>query len=183
MTVVTTLSPVVPGQEGLLACALRDVQRTKPHPMGVLGSTHFARYVVIDSLGRGPADLGRHVLASTYLLFSAAFDADRSHGALEDAYFRDLCAPAFAATADGIWGHCAGYPGTGDPEAFGRYLRACSLPTRLVVPGYKETLPEVRSALRDQRRVTEFALRARDLPDRALAAEVAAFLTGGQDDQ
>jgi len=181
MAVVTTMSPVVQGQEGHLARTLRGIQQARPHPMAVLGSTHFARYVVVDSLGRGFAELGRHAPKSTYLLFSAAFDVDRSQPDPAVAYFTDLCAPEFAPTADEVWGHCAGYPGAEQAAAFTRYLTECSLPKLLVIPGYVETLSEVRSALRDHRRVVDFAMRAQDMPDHALAAELRAFLAAGQE--
>jgi hypothetical protein len=151
--------------------------------MAVLASTHFARYVVVDSLGRGFADLGRHAPESSYLLFSAAFDADRSHRHPDAAYFRELCTSAFAPTADEIWGHCDGYRRTADVDAFVGYLSACSLPIRLVIPGYGETLPDIRSALRAHRRVLDFAFRTRDTKGGELAAELKAFLAEGGDDQ
>ena len=176
ITVVTTMSPVVRGEEDRLAYALGCVQQARPHPMAVLASTHFARFVVVDSLGRGFADRGRHVPESSYLLFSAAFDADPSERRPDTAYFGELCAPAFARTADAIWGHCDAYPGAQDAAAFVSYLTGCSLPIRLVIPGYVETLPEVRSALRDHRRVVEFAAQTAGMRDGPSAIELRAFL-------
>ena len=176
MTVVTTLSPITPGEVGALANTLWEVQSRQPHPMSALTSTHFARFVLVDSLGRGPVDLGRHVLPRSYLLFSAAFDRGTSPHAGRDAYFSELCGPAFRGTADSIWVHCEDYPGTTQPDAFRNYLRACSLPTRLEIAGYEETLPQVRSALGDHRAVTELALRTQDLEGDAMADAVAALL-------
>jgi hypothetical protein len=71
--------------------------------------------------------------------------------------------------ADSIWGHCAGYPGSADKNAFRSYLLEHRKKPGLPFASYPEaSVAKVRSSLALQERVIEFALDARDLEGPAL---------------
>ena len=158
---VTLLTPVQRGAESRLAEHLRGLGIGAESPLARLPSVHFARWLMIDQLRSdwpgAPSPPPR--LNSQYLLFTASLtapgprEAERLPGA-----FLDELRTRIPAAADAIWGHCVGYPGTSEPEAFVRYLAASQLETSLFHVGYADvTVDEVRHALGVRDKLVAFA--------------------------
>lgn len=156
------LTPILPGREAALRDALDRLPMGAASPLARTGKTHFARWVVIDRLLYSGPPQRRDTLRSAYLLFSCHYD-----GELE-AYLDDLRA-LLPAEADAIWGHCVGYPGVAEPEAFKAWLRRDRLDATFYFAPYGEaTLPRVLAALELKDKLLAFALAAQGLDAPAL---------------
>ena len=168
------LTPVLPGRTAALQGVLDRFPTGGASPLARTGTTHFARWVIIDRLMYEGPPQQRDTLKSDYLLFSSHFD-----GAL-DTYLQNL-RTLLPVEADAIWGHCVGYPGTGEPEAFGTYLRRNQLNPLFYFAAYSQaTLPQVLSALELRERLLAFAVRVQGLDAAALqAAYLETFSAGG----
>jgi hypothetical protein len=154
---LTMLAPILPGREGALQDHLERLPQGAGSPLARLTGTHFARWVILPHLVYQGPPQRRDTLASQYLLFTACFDGPR------DPYLAELC-DRIPAEADAIWGHCVGYPGTRDAEAFARYVRHNQIPTSFFVAAYPErTVGEVRAALELRERLVAFAVEAQGM--------------------
>jgi hypothetical protein len=144
---LTVLTPVK--DEAALRAALGRLPEGGASPFARLPGTHFGRCVVLP---------GRQ------LLFSATHDRG-------DNYLEQI-ATGMPGEADEIWGHCEGYPGAADREAFIRYLDEHRVTTNLFVSAYPQaTLAEVLQGLDLRQRLGDFAPRAQFLsPDELQAA-------------
>jgi hypothetical protein len=127
-------------------------------PLSRVAGTHLARWVIIgDVVYEGPGQRRVDHLAHGRLLFSSNFDG----GLL--AYLERLRA-GLGETADAIWGHCVGYPGHADGEAFAAYLRAHQVDCSLFFAAYGgRTVEEVTHSLATRHAVIDFALRAQGM--------------------
>ncbi|MEP6813706.1 MAG: hypothetical protein ABI990_12010, partial [Actinomycetota bacterium] len=130
-------------------------------PFARIDGTHFARLVLIGDVvfeGSGQHD---HLRAGR-LLFTSNFD-----GRLEP-YLERLRTSA-GAVADEVWGHCVGYPGSGDARAFAEYLRGHQVESSLFFSAYGDrTVEDVRRSLALRSTLIEFALRAQGMTPREL---------------
>jgi hypothetical protein len=166
---VTLLTPVRPEAARDLAAHLRGLARGADSPLAKLPYVHFARWLVIEQLKTDwpGAPVPPPRLQSPYLLFTVSLTApDEEHvRAREDQYVERLpesflheLRARIPAEVDAIWGHCFGYPGTGDAEAFVRYLAQSQIETALFHVGYPDvTVDEVRRALRLREQFIDFA--------------------------
>ena len=125
---LTVLTPIAEGRESGLARHLNDLEGGDASPLARVPGTHFARWVLIGDVvyeGSGKRD---H-LSSGRLLFTSNFDSP-----LEP--YLETLRTAIGEVADAIWGHCAGYPGSGDAAAFAGYLRGHQLESSLFFAAY-----------------------------------------------
>jgi hypothetical protein len=157
---LTVLTPILDGQESSLARYLNEMETGPRSPLAGVPGTHFARWVVVgDVVFEGPRQRPDH-LSQARLLFTSNLD-----GPLEP--YLERLGPALGASADAIWRHCSGYPGSADSREFARYLRAHQVESSLFFAAYGDrTVEDVRRSLATRRKVIELALRAQGMaPD------------------
>jgi hypothetical protein len=155
-------TPVLAGRQTALRTCLRQLPTGEDSPLARLGTTHFARWLVIDDLVyQGPPQV-RDELKSSYLLFVSNFDGSLA------SYLADL-ARLMPKEADAVWGHCVGYPGVADPSGFAAYVSHNQIATTFFVSAYPTaTVAAVRESLRLREEITEFALAAQGMAPAAL---------------
>jgi hypothetical protein len=161
MSALSVLAPIVEGREDRLTRHLDGLPDGDGSPLARVPGTHFARWTVIsDVIHQGNGQRRDHLKASR-LLFASTFDGPLA------AYLEAL-RTGLGADADTIWGHCLGYPGRGEPEAFAGWLRAHQLVSELSFAAHEQTVGEVRSNLELRARLIDFALGSQDLPPEQL---------------
>jgi hypothetical protein len=158
-TPISVLTPVELGQEGRLRRHLDRIRVTpqRPSPFARLDSVHMARLVVVGQVkpyAGIPAP--KRPLSMRYLLFSVV--ANRA----PDPFFEELCR-ACGREADGIWGHCLGYPGSANDEDFGHYMRRHLLPAQQQFKAFDATPGQIKAALELRERHAEFAMAAQHI--------------------
>lgn len=155
---MTVLTPILDGRESSLARCLDSLGDGPSSPLSRVPGTHLARWVIIgDVVYEGAGQRRVDHLTQGRLLFSSNFDG----GILP--YLERLRA-GLGDVADAIWGHCVGYPGHTDGEAFGAYLRAHQLDCSLFFAAYGErTVEDVTQSLATRRAVIDFALGAQGM--------------------
>jgi hypothetical protein len=161
-----TLTAIVPGRTEELREYVESLPLGGESPFARLEHVHFARFVIIPQLvDLGPPPEERDMLKNEYLLFSTDFDSPLER-------FLDAVCEAMPDEADAVWGHCVGYPGTADREAFHRYMRHNQIETTFPYSAYPDaSLPEVRDALALRSRFVEFAVRAQAMDAEELYEE------------
>jgi hypothetical protein len=134
---LTALTRIIPGRREQLQQVLAGVNERiaagGPTPLDVIGTVHFARWVVLPDGGDGGQ-----------LLFASNFD-----GPWDD-YIRDFAARS-AESFDAIYSNCEGWPDRGarDLEAFKAYIRKHELRADVYYRAYPQaTVQQVKSALR-----------------------------------
>ncbi len=165
---LTVLTPIIDGRETELAQYLNGLEAGEQSPLAGVPGTHFARWVVIDDvIYEGPQQGEREHLEHSRLLFTSNFDGDRAP------YFEAL-RTGLGDSVDTIWGHCIGYPGSDDRDAFADYLRRHQIDSSLFFAAYGDrTVAEVKRSLTRRTAFIDFVLRTQGLP----AAELkSAFL-------
>jgi hypothetical protein len=147
---LTVLAPITRGRESALARLLDELPSGAASPLARVPGTHFARWVVIDTVVFEGGGQHRDRLQNAQLLFTSNFD-----GPL-DPYIEGLRV-GLAADADAIWGQCDGYPE--GPERFADYLRSHQVDTALFFAAYGQfTVEEVKANLLLRTRLIEFAM-------------------------
>jgi hypothetical protein len=159
---LTVFTPILPGHEAELRAHLAALPVGAESPLARLDALHLSRIQVIGELvDQGPPHR-RETLKRSHLLFTSTVDGDL------DPYLDAIC-ERIGAEADGWWGHCDGYPGTGDRAAFRRWIRAHKVDTSLLAvanPG--ATVRDVRESLALRERVVDFAAEVQGLDAAAL---------------
>lgn len=157
---LTTLAPVRPEGKPALTAYLRTLPDGAQSPFAAVPGTHFARLIVLDHFGASVGPGPRIPLDPPRLLFAADIDGSPDH------YVASLC-QHITGLAVGIWSHCVGYPGTGDPQRFARWLRSYEVDAALpfaTVTG--ATAAEIVGALEIRTQLADFAVHAQGLqPD------------------
>lgn len=155
---LTVFTPIVPGQEEAVRDVLDALGQAEESPLEGVDGLHFSRLQVFsDLVHQGPSQ--RHVprLKSSYLVFTATLDGEL------DA-FLDRVRERIPDAADSWWGHCVGYPGSADRDAFVRYLRHNQIKTAFVASPYPDaSVDDVREGLALRERVVDFAAGAQGL--------------------
>jgi hypothetical protein len=142
---LTILLRVKPGRAQRLRAGIRALRDDSPFEE--IGSTHFARLVVIDRLAfEGPMQDAPDIRGEL-LLFTAVVDGD----AWGD-YLRRL----YGGRLQFVWDACVDAPA--DVTGFARWLRANQVETRAFYWHYDATVDEVREALALREQVRPFAL-------------------------
>lgn len=159
---LVVMAPVREGRQDQLNAALEAMGRGRDSPFARVGSTHFARFVLVPALLDGDGEpVGPE---RSYLLFSADFDGWRWR-------WTRAVAKRIGRELDLILGHCEGYSGSGDARKFQAFLRRYSVGVGFSVISYRATVAAIRSSLDLQRELREFAAGARDLTPRELQGE------------
>jgi hypothetical protein len=95
-------------------------------------------------------------LKSKYLVFESNCDGDL------EPYLTGL-AKSIPEHLDAIWGHCVGYPGAKNVDAFIRYMKACQLETTFYFAAVNDkSVPQTLRALQTQRGVSDFITEHQD---------------------
>jgi hypothetical protein len=162
---LTVLTPIIDGHETELAHYLNGLQSSNQSPLAGVHGTHFARWVIIgDVTYEGPDQGEREHLEHPRLLFTSNFD-----GPL-DPYLEAL-RTGLGDSANTIWGHCVGYPGTRDAGSFADYVRHHQIDSSLFFAAYGDrTVEDVRRSLALRTRLIEFVLQGQGLPASELKA-------------
>ncbi|MDQ6606505.1 MAG: hypothetical protein M3Z06_08170 [Actinomycetota bacterium] len=155
---LTVLTPILSGHEVKLSRYLDALEGGERSPLAGVPGTHFARWVVIgDVVYEGSEQGRRDHLELSRLLFTSNFDGEL------DPYLEAL-RTGLGERAEEIWGHCLGYPGHADADAFARYLRAHQIQSSLFFAAYGDrTVPDVKRSLTTRAKVVDFALRCQGL--------------------
>jgi hypothetical protein len=169
---LTVFTPIVPGHEDELRAYIEGLPVGAESPLARLSSLHVSRIQIFDQL----VDQGHGHRVDTLhfrqLLFTSTFDGEL------DPYLDDICS-LLGAEADGWWGHCVGYPGTADRDAFKAYIRAHQVDTNLFSSAFpRATVAEMLEglALRDQ--LAAFAADAQGLDAATLQSRFLAQFGG-----
>jgi len=160
-----TMTPVLPGQEDELVARLAAWGSDRDSPLARMGSTHFARFVVLhDLVYQGPPQV-RDSLQSAYLIFVSNFDGDL------EPYLESML-DLMADEAEEVWGLCVGFPGTTDRDRFFAYLLHNQVDTTFFVSAYPgATVPQVHDSLDLRRRLVDFAVAAQGMePEQLMTA-------------
>lgn len=159
---LTVFTPILHGHEDELRAHLEALPVGAESPLARLDDLHLSRIQIIDALvDQGPPHR-RETLKRSHLLFTSTVDGDL------DPYLEAIC-ERIGPDADGWWGHCDGYPGTADPAAFRRYIRAHKVDTNLLgVANPGATVRDVRQSLALRERVVDFAAEVQGLEAAAL---------------
>ena len=165
--ILSTLAPVRPGEEEPLRATLKTFDGSKP--FDDVPGTHTARFVVMTWLGTGDRARRRR-LRPARLLFSAVVDGP------VDAWLWGLFERQGPA-ADRVWGHCIGWPDTGEWTARASWLLDQRLVPTYEVISHDFTVAEIKRGLALQQVLRDLAVRAptlkpadlRDAYDRAVA--------------
>jgi hypothetical protein len=167
---LTVLTPVLDDRVSALAAHLDTFGPEDASPLARIPGTHFARWVILEDVVYQGGRQRRDNLKASRLLFTSNFD-----GPL-DAYLEALRSE-LAGDADAVWGHCAGYPGRADADAFAAYLRAHQLQSALFFAAYgDQTVADVHANLAQRTRLIEFAMAAQGLAPAELQARFRAEL-------
>jgi hypothetical protein len=158
------ITPVLPGREDELGARLAAWGSDRDSPLARMGSTHFARFVVLhDLVYQGPPQV-RDSLQSAYLVFVSNFDGDLER-------YLESMLDLMADEAEEVWGLCVGFPGTADRDKFFAYLLHNQVDTTFFVSAYPgATVPQVHSSLDLRRRVADFAIAAQGMDHGELMA-------------
>ena len=160
----TVLTPIIPGQEDDLRTYLAKLGVGPDSPLAKASRTHFARWVVIPQLVYQGQPQKIDALRSQYLLFTACCDNPRES-------YLDHLRQTMPEEADGIWGHCVGYPGAADAPKFRAYFEHNALDSQFFVAAYPtSSVGKVRTALKLRDRLIEFATASQGLDPAAFAA-------------
>lgn len=161
---LTVLSPIQGGHESALADALNDLPLRDGSPLARVPGTHFARFVVIDAPVYEGAGQERDSWTASRLLFTSNFDAPLER-------YLDALRIGLDADADAVFGHCVGYPGRADAQAWAAWLLAHRVTSSLFFGAYgDQTVQTVRDNIATRARLIAFALEAQRLAPAELQA-------------
>lgn len=149
---LTALTPIVPERLNALAAHLDALPGRDASPLARVPGTHFARWVVLDDVVyEGPPQKRNH-LSVPRLLFTSNFDG-------ELAPYLEGLRTGIGAEADGIWGHCVGYPGHEDAAGWASWFEAHQVDSSLFFGAYGElTVEQVHASLDARETLRRFAL-------------------------
>jgi hypothetical protein len=159
---LTVFAPILEGHEADVRAVIEGLAVGPDSPLARLDTLHFSRLQIIGELVYQGEPQKPDTLSSAWLVFTSSFDGEL------DPYLDTLCA-RLGDEADAWWRHCAGYPGTADPAAFKRYIRAHQIDSSLVASAYPHaTVADVLESLALRERIVDFAADAQGLDAAAL---------------
>lgn len=154
---LTVITPIIDGRESALARYLSTLEAGPASPLANVAGTHFARWAVIgDVVYEGDGQRPDHLKLGR-LLFTSNFDGP-------PAPYLERLRTGLGEVADAIWGHCGGYPGSGDAGAFAAYMRSHQIESSLFFAAYGErSVEDVKRSLATRHTVIDFALEAQGM--------------------
>jgi hypothetical protein len=157
---LAALLPVREGRRDELADAIAALPAGPDSPFARIGSTHFARLVLLDGFpGR---DGGTLPGMPACLFFGAEFDIP------EAGYLEALCT-LMPDEADAVFGTCAGYPGASVPPLVGEWMLRHRIKAGFSVVGNPQaSVRQVLDSLRLREQIVGFAVETRALAPAAL---------------
>jgi len=173
---LTILSPIIE-DNSLEICHSMELRwylsrlpRDQGSPFAQLSSTYLARLVVMDDVVFVGLPACEEHLKSRYLVFETNFDGDL------DTYLRRM-ATETREFVDAVWGHCAGFPGTGDVGAFVSYMKKCQVETTFFFADVNDgSVESTLEALRTQSELAHFMEKHQGTPAAELQREFGRFL-------
>ena len=155
---LTVFTPILAGHEDAVQTVIEALPVGADSPLARLDGLHFSRLQIFRELvHQGDKQRKRDRLRSSQLVFTSTFDGEL------DPYLDAICA-RLGAEADGWWEHCAGYPGTADPAAFKRYIRAHQVDSSLFASAHPDaSVAQVRESLELREQIVAFAAAAQGL--------------------
>jgi hypothetical protein len=161
-TALSVLCPVHLHRLGALEKALATLPLGEASPLARVGSTHFARWVVIEQLVYEGEAQKPDTLSRPYLLFTSNFDGDM------DEYLLELCRASLA-DLHAVWSHCVGCPERRSARPLADYLKCHRVDTTMFYAAYPQaTVADVRRCLALRQQFSEFAVRSQSLDPSAL---------------
>jgi hypothetical protein len=149
---------------------LGHLARDHRSPFAQISSTYLARLVVMDDVVYVGAPACEEHLKSRYLVFEANFDGDL------DTYLRRMASEA-REFVDAVWGHCVGYPGASDIEAFVAYIKKCQITTTFFFADVNNrTVQQTLKALQTQAALVHFIERHQGKPAAEMQREFGRLL-------
>lgn len=175
---LTILSPIIsePNADISHDCAIREYLANLPNgptsPFATVSSTHISRLVVMDDVIYVGTPAKEEHLNSPYLVFESNFD-----GELEPYLTR--MAKEIPEVVESVWGHCVGYPGLLDVNAFVAYMKKCQLTTTFYFADVNNhTVQSTLRALKVQASVADFIGKHQGESPSELQAAFRAFYEG-----
>ena len=158
---LAVLLPVIDGKAATVGEAIGKLDARKESPFARIGSTHFARLVLIERFpGRHKNQTLPRVPAC--LFFSAEFDITVS------GYLEALCT-LMPKQADSVFELCAGYPGVRVPPLFEQWMERHRVKAGFSVQGNPDAgVRQVVDSLELRERIIRFAVDTRALEPPAL---------------
>jgi hypothetical protein len=153
----TALTPITPGEEVSLRQVLAGLPTGPASPLEQVPGTHAARFVVMDHLGMGHP-VRRRPLRPALLMFSAVLD-----GPVE--VWLSGVRTGLRETAEAVWSHCRGWPGTEDSRPFAQWLLRHRLKHTMPFIAHRDaTLDQVLQGLELREKLMKFVLENQGLP-------------------
>lgn len=172
---LTLLSPIIDDASADIShdCAIRQYLACLPNghtsPFAKVSSTHICRLVVMDDVIYVGTPAKEEHLRSKYLVFESNFD-----GELEPYLTR--MAKDIPDVVESVWGHCVGYPGLLDIDAFVSYMKKCQLTTTFYFADVNNhTVQSTLHALKVQASVAEFIAKYQGATPSEIQAAFRAF--------
>ena len=149
---------------------LSQLPRDHRSPFAQLSSTYLARLVVMDDVVFVGLPACEEHPKSRYLVFETNFDGDL------DTYLRRM-ATETSEFVENVWKHCAGFPGTGDVNAFIAYMKKCQIETTFFFADVNDrTVETTLDALKTQAALAHFMEKHQGLPAAELQRAFGEFL-------
>jgi hypothetical protein len=173
---LTILSPIL--EDGRLDIChsmelrwyLSQLPRDYHSPFAQLSSTYLARLVVMDDVVFVGLPAREEHLKSRYLIFETNFDGDL------DNYLRRM-ATETKQFVESVWGHCVGFPGTGNVDEFMAYMKKCQIETTFFFADVNDrTVDGTLEALRSQSALAHFMEKHEGMPAAELQLAFGEFL-------
>ena len=175
---LTILSPIIddPNADVSHDCALRQCLANMPNghtsPFAKVSSTHMCRLVVMDDVVYVGTPATEEHLNSKYLVFESNFDGDL------EPYLRRM-AKEIPDVVESVWGHCAGYPGLRDVDAFVAYMKTCQITTTFYFADVNnQTVQSTLRALKVQASAADFIAKHQGASPSEMHAAFRAFYEG-----
>ncbi len=156
---LVVLAPIKEGGDEALLATLAAIPTGPRSPFACVGSTHFARWLLIAALldaNGEPAEAGQ-----AYLLFTADFD-----GSLES--WTAAVASAIGPDVDRVFDHCHGYLGSSDASVFLGFMLEHRIDAGFSIVSYRATVAAIRESLELRHALREFASASQGLEPREL---------------
>jgi hypothetical protein len=157
---LAAMLPVLDGKKAELREAIEAMPAGKASPFARIGSTHFARLVLLDEFpGRNGGTLAD---MPACLFFAAEFD-------ISVAGYLDALCTLLPDDADAVFGMCVSYPGANAPPAFADWVFRHRIRAGFSIHANPQaSVRQVVDSLRLREQIIGFAVQTRRLPPTAL---------------